>query len=180
MRVELRPLLPSDRAEFIAIHQRSEAALAPWSPQGPPDATWESLFERRLARAAEGSSWKGVGVLESGRIGGFFNLNEIVRGPFQNAYAGWSVDAELFGRGVGTAGVRALLAFAFAAPPLGLGLHRVQANIIPRNQASVRVAQKAGFRLEGLARRYLSIAGAWEDHAMYALTVEEHAGPDGD
>lgn len=180
MRVALRPLLEGDREEFVAIHQRSEAHFAPWSPLRPPEQSWEALFERQLQKVAEGGAWKGVGVLESGRIGGFFNLNEIVRGPFQNAYAGWSVDVAVASQGVGTAGVRALLAFAFAGSPEGLGLHRVQANIIPRNRASVRVAEKAGFRLEGLARRYLSIAGAWEDHAMYAMTMEEHMAAVGD
>jgi ribosomal-protein-alanine N-acetyltransferase len=28
-------------------------------------------------------------------------------------------------------------------------------------------------RFEGLAERYLLINGAWEDHRMYAITVEE-------
>ena len=64
---------------------------------------------------------------------------------------------------------QALLHFAFDE----LGLHRVQANIIPRNVASVRVAEKAGLRREGLALRYLRINGAWEDHAMYARTLED-------
>jgi ribosomal-protein-alanine N-acetyltransferase len=35
------------------------------------------------------------------------------------------------------------------------------------------VAEKAGFRLEGRALRYLNIAGRWEDHDVYALTEEE-------
>lgn len=170
MKLLLRPLLPADRAEYVRVLTVSETLHAPWSPLRPPGDTWEALFERQLEKAASGSSWKGVGELEDGRIGGLFNLNEIVRGPFQNAYAGWSVNAEVAGRGVATAGVRALLDFAFA----GLGLHRVQANIIPRNLASVRVAEKAGFRLEGYSQRYVQINGVWEDHAMYARTVEEH------
>ena len=45
-----------------------------------------------------------------------------------------------------------------------LALHRVEANIMPRNQASLRVAEKCGFQPEGLARRYLCINGVWEDH----------------
>ena len=67
-----------------------------------------------------------------------------------------------------------MLDFAFAPPPTGIALHRVQANIIPNNAASVHVAQKCGFRLEGTAKRYLKIAGEWQDHAMYAKLAEEH------
>ena len=37
----------------------------------------------------------------------------------------------------------------------------------------MRVAEKAGFRLEGRALRYLKINGTWEDHDVYALTVED-------
>lgn len=164
-------LAPEHRAEYVRVLTLSEPLHAPWSPARPPGDSFEALFERQLEKAASGTCWKGIGLLPDGRIGGCFNCNEIVRGPFQNAYAGWMVNAEVANQGVATAGVRALLAYAFSEE--GLGLHRVQANIIPRNRPSVRVAEKAGFRLEGLARRYLQIAGVWEDHAMYARTSEE-------
>ena len=41
--------------------------------------------------------------------------------------------------------------------------------------ASLRVLEKAGFRREGLAARYLRINGAWEDHILLAITLEEWA-----
>ena len=46
-------------------------------------------------------------------------------------------------------------------------------SIIPRNQASIRVVEKLGLRLEGVAERYLEINGVWEDHLRYAVTSEE-------
>jgi ribosomal-protein-alanine N-acetyltransferase len=45
-----------------------------------------------------------------------------------------------------------------------LALHRVEANIMPRNAPSLAVAERAGFVREGLSPRYLQIAGKWEDH----------------
>ena len=45
--------------------------------------------------------------------------------------------------------------------------------MIPRNAASIRVLEKVGFREEGLALRYLRIAGVWEDHRLFALTTED-------
>ena len=56
------------------------------------------------------------------------------------------------------------------------GLHRVQAGVMPRNTASIRVVEKNGFRFEGLARNYLQINGVWEDHILYALTTEDWRG----
>ena len=77
-------------------------------------------------------------------------------------------------QGLATEGVIAMLDLAFAPEPAGLGLHRVQANIIPHNAPSLRVAEKAGFRREGLALAYLNIAGEWRDHLMFAKLADEH------
>ena len=54
-----------------------------------------------------------------------------------------------------------------------LGLHRLEAAIVPRNRASRRVAEKLGLRDEGTAARFLQIRGVWEDHVRYAITLEE-------
>ena len=86
---------------------------------------------------------------------------------------GPAVGREHNGLGYATAAMGAALRFAFGPA----GLHRVQAAIMPRNAASIRVVEKNGFRFEGLARRYLEIAGTWEDHNIYAVTVEEWPGP---
>jgi ribosomal-protein-alanine N-acetyltransferase len=44
------------------------------------------------------------------------------------------------------------------------GLHRIEANIMPKNKRSLRVAEKLGFYNEGYAKKYLKINGVWEDH----------------
>ena len=44
---------------------------------------------------------------------------------------------------------------------------------MPRNARSIRVIEKLGMRFEGVAERYLLIDGVWEDHRMYAMTLEE-------
>jgi [ribosomal protein S5]-alanine N-acetyltransferase len=58
----------------------------------------------------------------------------------------------------------------------GLGLHRMEINVRPENLASRRVAEKLGFREEGLRRRYLHIDGDWRDHLVYVLDAEDVPG----
>ncbi len=176
----LRALRPADRAEYERVHTVSADFFRPWFSWHQDGATAIPDFDHELERVSRGleagTHVRLVGVLAGGRLAGFFNLTDIVRGAFQNAYASWSVSADVARRGYGAEGVRGLLAVAFTAPPVGLGLHRVQANVIPGNEPSMRLAQSVGFRREGEAVRYLQIAGAWRDHVMFALTVEEWQG----
>ena len=43
----------------------------------------------------------------------------------------------------------------------------------PENAASRAVLAKVGFREEGLLKRYLQVDGAWRDHLLMGLTIEE-------
>ena len=63
----------------------------------------------------------------------------------------------------------AMLPFAFGT----LGLHRLEAACLPHNDASARVLEKAGFKREGMARRYLKINGLWQDHDLFALLHDD-------
>ena len=103
-------------------------------------------------------------------IGGV-NLSNVVRGAWQNATLGYWLAASATGRGHATRAVRLAIAYAFAH----CELHRVQAAVIPRNAASLAVVRRAGLRHEGMALRYLRIAGCWEDHEIFAATVEDAA-----
>lgn len=178
-RLTLRLLRPDDRAEFIRVHTISHDHFAPWVPLRPADQSLDAFFEQALDRTdqarQDGTAYRFVAFDISGRIIGFFNLSQVFRGAFDCAYASWAVGADAIGQGYGVEGVHALLDFAFAPQPDGAGLHRVQANIIPENTASLRLAERVGFRREGYALRYLLIAGVWRDHIMFARLADEHA-----
>ncbi len=69
-------------------------------------------------------------------------------------------------------GLRLLLRIAFRR----LGLHRIEANIQPGNDASVALVRGAGFQREGYSPRYLKIAGRWRDHERWAILAEQLTG----
>ena len=104
-----------------------------------------------------------------GELAGVININEIVRGSFCSGYLGYYAFVPHNGRGYMKQGLRAVMAEAFSRQ----GLHRLEANIQPDNEASRQLVQRCGFQLEGFSPRYLKIAGRWRDHERWAITVEQ-------
>ncbi len=157
--------------------RKNSAHLRPWSvsPAAGEDPSSLTSVSRAVLRYRK--EWKAgqayVLLLtprdDDRRIIGRVALGGIQRGALMSAHLGYWIDAEHEGRGLMTEAVREATTFAFVS----LGLHRVQAAVMPRNTGSQRVLEKAGYRREGLALRYLCIASVWEDHVLYAVTGEE-------
>lgn len=170
-RVGLRRLTRHDRAEFLALSRDSADHLARWMP-GPPIATDED-FDGYVARF-DGPSNEGFVICrrDTGAIAGRANLNNIVRGTRQDATLGYCAFAATAGRGYLTEGLRLLVGYAFAE----LGLHRIEANIQPANDRSLRLIERAGFRKEGYSPDFQFIDGAWRDHERWAITRESAQG----
>jgi ribosomal-protein-alanine N-acetyltransferase len=169
--IYLRRLEVADAEAFLEMLLRNRAFLDQWEPTRPNGFYTLETHQRRLEmlRNHENFADFGIFLAAADELVGRIQLSGISRGPFQNAYLGYFVSERHNGRGYATEAVRQAVDAAFGE----LGLHRVQAAVIPRNVASIRVLEKAGFREEGLAQRYLQIAGVWEDHKLYAVTVEE-------
>ena len=175
-RVLLRPLEASDFPKWQEVRRRNVDWLTKWEPArlpGSPDVVEDRQpFSVQCAarqRERQVGSGYGFGIFVDGMFGGEINLNSIQRGPFQSAYVGYWIDEAMAGNGYTPEAFVVVARFAFEE----LNLHRIQAAIVPRNQASRRVAEKLELRDEGTAKRYLEINGVWEDHVRYAMTSEE-------
>lgn len=94
------------------------------------------------------------------KIIGIIGLNNVVWGAFCSAFLGYKLDKEHLSRGYMTMAVEMLTKYAFEE----LGLHRIEANVMPKNKASLRVLEKNHFVNEGISKYYLNINGVWEDH----------------
>ncbi|MBE0600318.1 MAG: GNAT family N-acetyltransferase [Firmicutes bacterium] len=96
---------------------------------------------------------------------GSIALSNIVWGSFLSCFLGYRLDEKQQGKGLMTQALQAVTRFAFDT----LRLHRIEANIMPRNLASRRVLEKCGFQEEGVSPKYLKINGVWEDHVHMVL-----------
>jgi [ribosomal protein S5]-alanine N-acetyltransferase len=144
----------------------SRALHRPWlSPPTTADA-----FQRLLERA-RGSNFDAnlARRREDGAIVGFCNISEIVRGALQGAFVGYGGVAGTTGQGYMTEALGLVLRRAFT----DLRLHRLEANIQPSNLASIALALRCGFELEGYSPRYLKIGGRWRDHERWAIRSEQ-------
>jgi ribosomal-protein-alanine N-acetyltransferase len=86
-----------------------------------------------------------------------------------SAEIGYWLGVSAWGRGLATAAVKELTAYAFDV----IGLERVFAVCVTRNPASARVLEKSGYVLEGTMRRSAIKEGIVLDQFMYAATKPE-------
>ncbi|MDM4718369.1 GNAT family N-acetyltransferase [Micromonospora sp. WMMA1363] len=137
----LRPWCSQDApAVFDALR---EPEIARWNPQGDiPDLAAAREWIRRRADPSTGVSYAvtdGTGLL------GSVSLRRM--GADYATIGYWTVAAAR-GRGVATRAVARLAEWGFAED----GLHRIELCHAVANAASCRVAQRAGFTLEGTLR----------------------------
>ncbi|MGP4000294.1 GNAT family N-acetyltransferase [Streptomyces sp. 8N706] len=161
-RVAVRHIGPDDVEEFTAAVRASTELHHPWAylPSTPEEfELWTAKFRQPTAEGFV------VCERETGRIAAGIAINNIVRGAFQCGAVGYGAFAHAAGRGFMTEGLALVVRHAFGI----LGLHRLEANIQPGNEASLRLVKRLGFRLEGCSPDFLFINGAWRDHERWAI-----------
>ncbi|HUF03896.1 MAG TPA: GNAT family protein [Aridibacter sp.] len=164
--VTLRPPRSSDAPKFIEAAKASRVLHD--DLVHPPDT--REAFEIYVRRNEIPSNACFLIVENaSDRIAGTINLSQISRGAFLNAYLGYYLFEGFTGRSLMAEAMKAVVGFAFGE----FGLHRLEANIQPRNVASRRLVETCGFTREGYSRRYLWIAGDWRDHERWAILKED-------
>ncbi|MGO9960450.1 MAG: GNAT family N-acetyltransferase [Solirubrobacteraceae bacterium] len=161
-----RALTIEDAEPLVDLLRTNAEFLAPWEPIRDPElftVTGQRTAIEKLLRDQDRGVAVAYVILDEDRIIGRVTLSNVVRGPFQSCNLGYWVSSADSGRGHASAAVAEIAQLAF----FKLGLHRIEAGTLPHNTASQRVLERNGFQRFGLARRYLQIAGHWQDHVLF-------------
>jgi len=171
---------PVQAARYLAYAVDNEPHLGPWEPPRPEGyftlAHWYRRLEQSHDERAKDLSlrlalWRRGDP--DGPILGHANFTQFIRGNFHACFLGYSLDRRVVGKGLMTEALGAAIPYVFGH----LKLHRIQANYVPTNERSGQVLRRMGFVVEGYARDYLFIGGAWRDHVLTSRTSTDSSPP---
>lgn len=173
-RTLIRVADPSDAQRLLRYRVQNREHLAPWEPLRDTgyytlDHCMQTLADAREAVRLDRSYPFFVLDMTGAEIIASFTLANVVRGAFQACHLGYGMAAHRQGQGLMQEALEVALSWAFHE----LDLHRVMANYMPRNERSGRLLERLGFEREGYAKRYLQIAGVWEDHVLTSRIRED-------
>lgn len=173
-RLRLEPPHPDLAEDVSEYYCRNRDFLAPWEPERDVQfytgAAQREILQQQIEAEDVLAFW--VRLMEgeaAGSIIGFVKFSKIIRGPFQSCFLSYALDGEHLRRGYMREALEAGIGYLFKFERM----HRVEANIVPENEASLWTAAGLGFEKEGIARNYLRINGRWRDHVRMVLLNEK-------
>lgn len=167
----LRHLLADDAPAVLQFYGKNRQSFDYYETQKPANF-YEEDFQRELLVAEGNAFLKGTHArffLFDERfpddIIGCISFYSIIRGDFLHCKTGYKIDEEYRHMGYGTK----MLSLGTRIAVQDMELHRVEAFVLPENTPSIRMLERCGYELEGLAREYVRLRGQWTDHYRYVF-----------
>jgi len=168
-RLVLRPFRHGDEAAVLDYRRRVEVCR--YIPADPlTDATAPLFIADRITARRIGAD--GDRMVFAVELDGLVIGDVLVRAgqvADRQAEVGWVFNPDFHGRGYATEAARELVRLSFDE----LGMHRVWAQLDPRNTASARLCERLGMRHEAHLRQDMWLKGEWTDSAIYAILESE-------
>lgn len=171
-RLVLRALAPRDAPALFAIFG-DPAVCRYWSRPALPDLHAAAELQGEIARhfAARTLFQWGIAEQTTGAIVGTCTLAAL-SSEHRRAEVGFALGQAVWGRGYIAEALPTLLGFAFAV----LDLHRLEADVDPRNARSIRALERVGFTREGYLRERYFLHAEVQDAIVYGLLRREWRG----
>jgi [ribosomal protein S5]-alanine N-acetyltransferase len=165
--IELRPVRESDLEALYAAHTK----IADRGPHFPRSVLSEPAFKREFAEHGFWQKEEGLLLIltPEGELAGHIEFFKPV--SYWDAFElSYQLYGDSFaGRGYSTEAVQLVVDYLFATKKQ----HRIHLVIVPQNVASVRIAEKCGFTLEGTVRGAFFNHGRNHDVVLYSLLRDD-------
>ena len=170
-RLVLRALAPADVPALFAIFG-DPVVCRYWSRPALPDLHAAAELQADIARhfAARTLFQWGIAERETSVVVGTCTLADLSP-EHRRADVGFALGRAAWGRGYVSEALPRLLRFAFDV----LRLHRLEADVDPRNARSIRALERVGFAREGYLRERYHLHGEVQDAIVYGLLRREWA-----
>jgi len=171
-RLHLRPLREDDLPDLYAVFADPDV-MRYWSTPPMRDMAEARVYLAEIERnfAARTAFKWAITRQGNDRLIGTTSLFRL-DGPHNTAEIGYALGSAHWGNGYAAEAVRRTSQFGFDA----LALRRIEADIDPRNLASIQVIEKAGFQREGVLRERYIYNGEIQDVVFYGLLAREFQG----
>ncbi|HJQ69918.1 MAG TPA: GNAT family protein [Blastocatellia bacterium] len=167
---EIRLLVDADAARMFALTDRNREYLREWLPW--VDSTRSVEDTRNFIRGALGqfaaNEGFSAGLWYAGELAGAIGFHRI-DWPNRRAEIGYWVSREFQGKGIVTRAARAMVDYSFGE----LELNRVEIHCAEGNSKSRAVAERLGFREEGVLRRAALLYDRYLDMVIYGMLKED-------
>ena len=168
-RVVLRWISEDDIDGLYDVFSNAEV-MRYWSSGPLANRDAAAAMQREIAKGNENNTmfkW-GLALRESNVVIGtttLFNLNL----DNERAEIGYAMGRSYWGKGYMNEALRALVSHAFEV----MKLRRLEADVDPRNAASIRTLERLGFQREGFLRERWHVCGEIQDALFYGLLRRE-------
>jgi len=168
-RLRLRWLVAADTASLFDVFGDSEVCRY-WSRPALSDMRAAAALQTEIVQLFHERSlfqW-GIADRATDTVIGTCTLASLSP-EHRRAEIGFALGRDAWGRGFMREVLPALLDFAFDT----LALHRIEADVDPRNTRSSLLLENTGFRREGIQRERYQVGGEWQDAVLYGLLRDE-------
>lgn len=170
-RLTLRLFTPADLDDVFAYQSREDVCRYLLHEPRTRDELVPKIAEWAAAsRLEKDKDYLQLAAELDGRVIGHMFF-EIVNVESMQGEIGWTLHPDFFGRGYASEAADAVLDLAFG----DIGMHRVRAELDPRNDASVALCLRLGMRHEAHFVQDLWFKGEWADTGIYAILADERA-----
>lgn len=169
----LRTLQPEDAEELFKTVDASREHLRGWLPwvdstQKPEHSLQFIQHSRASVQNQQGIA---LGIIYEGKIAGSMGMHSWDH-HLKKAQLGYWVAKEHEGKGIVRRCMEGFISFLFDK----VGLNKVEVQFMVSNKRSAAVAERVGFKVEGIIRHSYILNGKYHDLVLAGLLKEEWPG----